>query len=203
MIWTAVVPLKAAPNRKPRLGPGLALQERIDLSDHMARHVIASLKESAAVGRVLLLSPAFPDTLEVEWLPDNNRGINTELGCFRAGQRGPIVVVNADLPLLLGEDIDTLLAAAEDRGVAIAPDRHGEGTNAIALADERPFRFAFGPGSFRAHSAEASCVIVRRAGLAFDIDSPADLEAARTAGLLDRVLCVEGSDLNQPSNRMR
>lgn len=183
MSWTAVVPLKTAADRKTRLSPSLDLAERIRLSDRMARQVVAALTSVPAFGRVLLLSPVPPEALDAEWMPDEGRGLNAELARVRAGLGGAMLVVHADLPLLSSDDVAALLAAAEAAGVAVAPDRHGEGTNAIALADARPFRFAFGPGSFRAHSAEAGGAIVRRPGLALDIDSPEDLQAARAAGL--------------------
>ncbi len=35
------------------------------------------------------------------------------------------------------------------------PDRHDDGTNVIALPAALGFRFAYGPGSFRHHVAEA------------------------------------------------
>jgi len=181
--WTAVVPLKTAADRKTRLSPSLDLAERIRLSDHMARQVIATLKATEGIGRVLLLSPAPPEALDAGWLPDRGAGLNAELTRVRVGLGAPILVIHADLPLLVREDIELLLNAANEKGVAIAPDRHGEGTNAVALADARPFRFAFGPGSFRAHSADARGAVVRRPGLSLDIDSPEDLQAARAAGL--------------------
>ena len=183
MSWTAVVPLKTAADRKTRLSPSLDLAERIRLSNRMARQVVATLKETEEVGRVLLLSPGPLEALDAEWMPDEGRGLNAELTRVRAGLGGAMLVVHADLPLLARDDVEALLAAAAAAGVAVAPDRHGEGTNAIALADARPFRFAFGPGSFRGHSAEAGAAVVRRPGLALDIDSPDDLQAARTAGL--------------------
>jgi 2-phospho-L-lactate/phosphoenolpyruvate guanylyltransferase len=66
----------------------------------------------------------------------------------------------------------------------VAPDHTGSGTNALSLPLPTPFQFKFGPGSFAAHRAEAaraglSATTVRRAGLACDIDEPADIEALR------------------------
>jgi len=44
-----------------------------------------------------------------------------------------------------------------------------------------PFRFAYGPGSFRRHAAEARRLglgvrVLRRSDLAFDVDVPDDLD---------------------------
>jgi 2-phospho-L-lactate guanylyltransferase (CobY/MobA/RfbA family) len=51
----------------------------------------------------------------------------------------------------------------------------------LCLVSTLPFRFHFGPDSQRLHIQEAqrmglSPQIVRLSGLAFDVDSPADLE---------------------------
>ncbi len=65
--------------------------------------------------------------------------------------------------------------------MAIAPDRAGAGTNALALRPTSAIPFRFGPGSHEAHrrAAEAAgleVVTVERPGLAFDLDTPADLD---------------------------
>lgn len=186
MSWTAVVPLKAPADRKTRLAAHLTREERIALSDDMARHVLATLGAAPAIGRVLLLSPEPLSALRADWVPDKGRGINTELACVRADCGRPMLVLHADLPGLLRDDVAALLASAEESGIAIAPDRHEQGTNAVALADARAFRFAFGPGSFRAHCDQAGGAVVRRPGLSFDIDTLCDLENARAAELLYR-----------------
>ena len=65
-------------------------------------------------------------------------------------------------------------------GVAIAPDRAGHGTNGLALRPLDAIAFRFGVESHAAHLAEAEAagvplVEVHRPGLAFDLDTPADL----------------------------
>ena len=42
-----------------------------------------------------------------------------------------------------------------DEGVLIVPDRWNDGTNVIAVPADSGFRFAYGPGSFGRHAAEA------------------------------------------------
>jgi 2-phospho-L-lactate guanylyltransferase len=173
--WSALVPLKLGPERKSRLAARLSAAERAHLSDTMAAHVLATLKP--CVTRVEVLAPVRVG--DWQWREDLGRGLNAELIAARAEIAGPLLVVFADLPLLTSDDVRALLAAAERAGVAIAPDRAGEGTNAIALADARSFRFAFGEGSFARHRAEApGAEIVLRQGLALDVDTPGDLDAA-------------------------
>jgi len=130
-----------------------------------------------AVDALYLLAPAAVPAWPTRWLPDGGRGLNSELATARAtlGKR-PFVIIHADLPRLTTEDVAYLLAAAEANGAAFAPDRHGRGTNAVALADVDPFRFAFGPHSLIAHKQQRpDAAIVERDGLGFDVDTPLDL----------------------------
>lgn len=180
MTWTAIVPLKAAAERKTRLAPVLGPEERIALCDRMARTVIDALAQASDVGRIFVLSPDAVSAPGTSWIWDRGTGLNDELARTREALGGPTLVIHADLPFLSAADVTALLKAAGDEGVALAPDRRGEGTNAIALAEARPFRFAFGASSFRAHRAQGSCTAVQRPGLALDIDVPEDLRLAQT-----------------------
>lgn len=185
MIWTAIVPLKRRSDRKSRLAACLTPREREALSDRMAAGVLKALGEAGAVARVLSPSP-WPG---VPWEPDQGAGLNAELDRVRTALAcAPLLVISGDLPLLTAGDLRALLTAAEDQGIAIAPDRHSQGTNAIALWDARPFTFAFGARSFTRHiaAAQGAAVVCDRTGLAFDLDTPADLDEARRMGDRDR-----------------
>jgi len=91
-----------------------------------------------------------------------------------------MLVVSSDLPFLQTHDLQHLADAAPDGVLAIAPDLTGLGTNAMCLPVARAFDFAFGPDSFSQHCARAQMLglesaIVRRRGLAFDVDLPVHL----------------------------
>ena len=92
-----------------------------------------------------------------------------------------------DLPELASGDV-AALAALPPGVLGVAPDRKGEGTNALSLPlpAARGFRFQYGPGSFAAHSAEAvrlglELQVVHSDTLGLDVDDPADLAALPTA----------------------
>lgn len=182
MNWIAVLPLKGPGQRKTRLAAHFGASARDALALAMARRTASVLVDSGLFSRIVVLSPARIDLAGVEWSADGGEGLNRELARLRMlHSTYAFCVIHPDLPFLEGEDLAALLEAARRDGVAIAPDRRGSGTNAIALADERAFAFAFGPQSFAAHLAAAgvSKEIVRRKGLGFDVDTQADLEEAR------------------------
>jgi 2-phospho-L-lactate guanylyltransferase len=187
MNWTALVPLKAAAARKSRLSDSLSGEARFCLSETLFHHLLEVLARSPDVGRVVVLSEARPKGWAGLWLRDHGGGLNNEVDAAARELGGQnLLVIHADLPAVSPDDIAALISAAGD-GVALAPDRHGAGTNAIALACVSGFRFAFGPGSFMRHRERAaSARIVNRPGLALDIDTPADLAAAQALVGLDR-----------------
>lgn len=185
MRWTAVVPLKGAAERKTRLAPALDVAHRRELSDQLYCHVVRSIAASRRTGEIVAISPALPDAgVPVRLSVQQEPSLNAELERIRSATAGPLIVMNADLPLLEAADVAALADAAEQHGCAIAPDRHGTGTNAVALLPDAPFRFAFGPDSLGLHLASAggNACQVKRAGLAFDLDTLADVEAVLTLG---------------------
>ena len=92
-----------------------------------------------------------------------------------------MTVAHGDLPRAHG-----LGVLAPFDGVTLVPDRRDDGTNVLRLPAGSDFRFAYGPGSFRAHRAEATRLglpvrVLRHPDLAYDVDWPADvMELGRT-----------------------
>jgi 2-phospho-L-lactate guanylyltransferase len=87
-----------------------------------------------------------------------------------------LLVAASDLPFVSEADLTAL--ALHD--CAIAPDRHGRGTNALLWPASPLPGFHFGENSFARHREAAKAAgyepqIVVRPGLAHDIDLPADL----------------------------
>lgn len=88
------------------------------------------------------------------------------------------LLVPGDTPLLQPQDLDALMAGPEP--VVIVPDRHGTGTNALALSPPDVIEPSFGPDSFARHVAAAEAAGVPHrvehvATLALDVDTPGDL----------------------------
>jgi len=182
--WTAVVPIKTAGERKSRLAKQLSDSDRARLSEQMLRHVVDVLERCKRVERIIILSSERPLGWDGEWIADAGRGLNAELGSARAAIGGDVLVLHADLPLLKLEDVSALLDAAEEHAIAIAPDRHGTGTNGLAIKAGGAIEYRFGPDSFRLHREQAPIGgVVRRDGFGFDLDTPEDLALLQEKGL--------------------
>lgn len=170
---------------KTRLASHLSQQRRIELVSSMLGHVLSVLGGAPGVDQVAVVSPergALPE--RVIALDDPGDGLNEALtaAALEARRRGAerLVVVHADLPLLQPEEVTALIEASIANGLAIAPDRHGRGTNALCLSWPPAIRFEFGPGSLARHLAQAAAcglspAVIRLPGLAFDLDEPDDL----------------------------
>jgi len=93
---------------------------------------------------------------------------------------GPVLVVNADLPLVRPADLLALLAAVPPGGLAFAPAADGT-TNALALASAGLFAPLYGRGSAARFAAHAdllgrSAAAAPLPGLAADVDTLEDLD---------------------------
>ena len=163
-----VVPY-AGSRGKTRLG-----DRREELSHAMLEAV---LDAAGSVGRTWVVSPDPVD--RAEWIPDSGggQGAAVEAALSEIG-RGPVLIVNSDLPSVTGDDLRALHDAIPVGGISIAPAVDGT-TNALGLSDTSLFAPLYGPGSaerFRAHAAQA--VEVVRPGLRDDVDTPADVVSA-------------------------
>ena len=154
----------------------LSPPERVALGKRMAQHVLARLEETRRFDAVAVLSPSLPEWWQGVWDPDSGEGLNREIETWRDRRaRAPVLIIHSDLPLVKALDVMQLLDAAEASGIALATDRAGVGSNALAIADGRDFTFSFGPGSRVLHAAQAAEMLVfQTPGLATDLDTPED-----------------------------
>jgi 2-phospho-L-lactate/phosphoenolpyruvate guanylyltransferase len=182
----ALIAIKERERCKTRLAEALAESERVELVRSMLAAVLAAAGNARTVRQTIVVSPErdqIPAGIPV--LADTGQSLNSalaqahcmlrEFGCHE------IIVLPADLPRIEAAEIDALVRAGRASGFAIAPDTAGVGTNALCLVSTQPFRFQFGPDSYKLHLHEAqrmglSPQVIRLPGLAFDVDSPADFE---------------------------
>lgn len=187
----AIVPQKALSGAKSRLEGVLSARERTALSLALLRNVCGALRAVPDVESVFVMTPdAAAQAAASEWgvpsLVDPCPGLNAALEqIVRDGTRSfAVLVVAADLPLLRPADVAALLAAARPGRLVLAPSKEGTGTNAVVIPAGIAFHPAYGTGSLAAHRHGArtrghEVVEVRRPGLAFDLDTEADLLSLR------------------------
>jgi 2-phospho-L-lactate guanylyltransferase (CobY/MobA/RfbA family) len=91
-----------------------------------------------------------------------------------AALRGPVTIVNSDLPCATSAEIEELTAAAP----AIVAAADGT-TNALALRDAADFEPLYGPGSAARFQEHLAAVQLDLPGLRDDVDTWDDLERLR------------------------
>lgn len=189
----AILPVKSFGAAKQRLADALGVGARRALARAMFSDTLAALRrvegleaiavvtadraaESAAVGeRVSVLR----DTREA----GQSAAAATGIEYAQAAGFDRVLLVPGDTPLLDPGELGALLLRGEGAGLelAIVPDRHGEGTNALLIAPPDAIEPSFGPGSRARHEAAAraagiSWELAELPSLALDVDTPADLE---------------------------
>lgn len=185
MATHVLVPVKRLDGAKSRLSAALSLDERAELMRTMLADVLEAVQASA-VGPVTIVSS---EPLAVNGIPRfDDRGLpwNEALAAAmrEVVEEESAVVVSADLPQLRADEVAQLVAAAPERGLAIAR-AHDGGTNAIAMRPPGVVTTHFGePASCAVHlrvaaAAGLEAVVVDLPGLAFDLDTPEDLARAR------------------------
>jgi 2-phospho-L-lactate guanylyltransferase len=197
--WLAI-PVRSLHEGKSRLAGVLSDMQRHRLNTMLLEHVLAQAAQFPGAQRTLVVTPcaqaaAVARRAGVAVLVERGvRGMNAALDDARrhviARKGAYLMTASCDLPLLRAKDLIALArvssAGSAGRGIAIASDHTGHGTNALCLPTDVPFTFGFGSGSKRFHSeAAATCgrplIEIERRGLALDLDTPIELHALRTA----------------------
>jgi 2-phospho-L-lactate guanylyltransferase len=176
-----LVPVKRLDQAKTRLAEVLSSAERAELAQELLAHVLATVT-AAAVGPVTVVSSEEALFLNgIDRFDDEGLAWNDALAAAMGDiQEQVAVVIAADLPRLTANDVCALVHATPRRGLAIARARDG-GTNAVAMRPPGLLATQFGePDSAALHerstwAAGADAHVLDLPGLAFDVDTPADL----------------------------
>jgi 2-phospho-L-lactate guanylyltransferase len=199
---TAIIPVKRFGHAKRRLLDSLDRPQRAALLKAMLADVLSATEAANGIERVILvtgegraerlaLHHAQRSRTPLEVLRDPDERGHSEaatLGIIRALSLGAeaSALLPGDCPLLDPEELDAALERMTPGRVAVVPDRHGTGTNALLLCPADAIGPAFGEGSAARHSER-----VERAGhqlaveplesLGLDLDTPDDLLALAEA----------------------
>lgn len=187
----AVIPVGTLTGAKSRLGAVLDAEERLELTLRLARRTIAAAVASRRIGEVLVVTPddgvrSLAQELGARPILQRDGGLNrgVDIGRDEAKAAGAaaVLILPIDLPEISTDAIDDVVAVL-DRPlrplVAIVPDRHGRGTNALLLAPPDAIDTCFGGDSRAAHvgaARAAGAELVELDGvLSLDLDTPDDL----------------------------
>ena len=193
---TAVLPVKRFAAAKQRLAPGIGATHRAELAAAMLEDVLEAIAAARSIERTIVVSSE-PRAIELataggaELVPDpdvDGHSGAALAGITRAQELGAerVVLLPIDCPLLAPRELERLLTGMPERYVAIVPDRHRTGTNALALAPPDAIEPSFGEGSCARHVAAARAAgipfgVEELPSLALDLDTPADIVALTMA----------------------
>ncbi len=198
MATAAILPVKRFEHAKQRLQPVLGSGSRRALASAMFADVLSIVGRSALVERIIVVTgerqvrDAIFDTdvVLVDEPTEKGQSPAALSGLARAAAAGfdRALLIPGDTPLIDPLELDNLLsnATVSEVDVAIVPDRHGTGTNALVLDPAGPFQPQFGPDSRQRHEQQARGRGLRHSietvpSLLLDVDTPEDLaELQRT-----------------------
>ena len=211
----AILPMKSFSNAKQRLRAELSDADRRALVDAMFSDVLVGLRRVPALEQIIVVSgdraaQRIAQGYGAHVVEDDERGHNWAVsqGIEAAVEDGieRVLLVPGDCPLMDPREIEGLLVhPTGERSVLVVPDRHGTGTNALLLSPPEVLAPSFGPDSCRRHMADAEVAgvpaeVVEVRCLAFDVDTPDDLDAlqqqladtrggaAHTRGMLNQLM---------------
>jgi 2-phospho-L-lactate/phosphoenolpyruvate guanylyltransferase len=202
----AILPVKSFTAAKQRLAALLGAGSRQALAQAMFSDVLTALRHVPGLDAIAVVtadrvaeSAALGERVQVLRDTEQTGQSDATLIGIRYAQAGGYeraLLVPGDTPLLDPGDVVGLLGL--EASVAIVPDRHGTGTNALLLSPPDAIVPSFGPGSFERHVAAARAAgveytVERVPALMFDIDTPEDLADLSSA--------LEGRRGQAPSTR--
>ncbi len=200
--WGAVIPAKRLSDAKSRL-TSLGDDVRRDLVVAFLHDTLSAVLDGASVRTAVVVTDdvalaGVARDLGAVPIPDGHGSdLNGALvqGAADVARRWPdlgVLVACADLPALRGEHLDDWLAVAFEGESAMVADASGTGTTLLRARCVDALRPAFGHDSRARHREAGVHDLTDNAARAMrqDVDTPADLEAARALGLGERTRWV-------------
>ncbi|HUQ44368.1 MAG TPA: 2-phospho-L-lactate guanylyltransferase [Candidatus Limnocylindria bacterium] len=200
----ALVPIRGLESAKTRLGEDLDAEERLELVVELLRRTLIATRDAVRIAGTIVVTRD-PDAagiatrLNAVGLVERTPGLNEAIVAARsvAMARGAtaVVVLPADLPGITSDAVDELVGRAagvddvpdsDRRGVvALVPDRHDSGTNALFVRPPALIDPAFGERSRDRHrdaaQAAGAAYLELNGPMSLDLDTGADLLEAEAA----------------------
>lgn len=192
-MWSLVVPVKRLPLAKTRLTGAVPGVAHAELVLALTVDTVAAALASPVVARVVVVSDdvavaaVLLDLGAVVIADEPDAGLNAALryGEAYAQLRGPadgVSALSADLAALRTADLTAALGSVSAPRSYVR-DAVGSGTTLLAALPGAALQPAFGVDSAARHAASGAVELAAAASLHQDIDTPADLVAARRLGL--------------------
>jgi 2-phospho-L-lactate guanylyltransferase len=189
---TVLLPVKDFKDSKQRLVPALDATVRARLAQAMLRDVLSVLARARAPQRVVVFTAAeevmemarpFGFNIVFEGSVDGHSAAVNQMVEELSATSSRILSIAADLPRLAPSEIDFAFNAASEP-ITFIPSRDWTGTNGVLFIPPARIAMEYGQGSFRRHLSKARAAGIRSdvmdlPGIAFDIDTPEDLQAFR------------------------
>ena len=187
---TVLLPVKDFKDSKQRLVPALDATARARLAQAMLRDVLSVLSRARAPQRVVVFTAAeevmemarpFGFNIVFEGSVDGHSAAVNQMVEELSATSSRILSIAADLPRLAPSEIDFAFNAASEP-ITFIPSRDWTGTNGVLFIPPARIAMEYGQGSFRRHLSKARAAGIRSdvmdlPGIAFDIDTPDDLQA--------------------------
>ncbi|HEX2414801.1 MAG TPA: 2-phospho-L-lactate guanylyltransferase [Thermoleophilaceae bacterium] len=190
----AILPVKSFAAAKQRLAGQLGAGSRQALAQAMFSDVLSSLRHVPGLDAVVVVTAdrvaeAAARGERVQVLRDTEQQGQSQAAAIGiryalAADYHRVLLVPGDTPLLDPLEVAGLLAQRSP--LAIVPDRHGTGTNALLISPPDAIAPSFGPDSFARHveaarAAGVEAAVERLSTLMLDVDTPDDLAELATA----------------------
>jgi 2-phospho-L-lactate guanylyltransferase len=187
---TVLLPVKDFNDAKQRLRPALDERARAGLARAMLTdvfHVLAQARTPqrvvvfTAAAEVIEMSRASGFEVVVERSVDGHSAAVNQMVEDLSRTSSRILSIAGDLPRLVPSEIDLALDAASEP-ITLIPSRDWTGTNGVVFIPPARIAMEYGEGSFRRHLSKASAAghradVMSLPGIAFDLDTPEDLQA--------------------------
>jgi 2-phospho-L-lactate guanylyltransferase len=187
---TVLLPIKTFKEAKQRLVPALDAAARAGLARAMLQDVLQVLARARAPDGIVvftaceevmaLAAPFGFDVVRETSACGHSAAVNYMVEALR-GSCDRILSIAGDLPRLLPSEVDFALEAASEP-ITLIPSRDWTGTNGVVFLCPARIDMEYGAGSFRRHVSKAAAAgfrsdVMDLPGIAFDIDTPDDLDA--------------------------
>jgi 2-phospho-L-lactate guanylyltransferase len=202
-LW-AIIPIKPLRRGKSRLAGLMTAEEREFLNQKLLIRTIHCLENISQIDQIAVIShdPSAlhiarelgVTTIQETRNTEINNALRKATQAIMASNASKLLIVPADLPLILPEDITDLLSKSNyEEEIIISPDIRMCGTNALFVNPIGIIDYEFGLWSFRKHVEQAQrkkihVEIYNNDRIAFDLDLPEDLDFLRKNNLLNKII---------------